>query len=1051
MIRLNIKRILALALVLCVCIGAVPLSAAAVDMVEPEDGKFNLLWVTDPQVYTNKYPEILSAQNDWILANANRLKVKYAIHTGDLVHYDYKPEQWQFVSNEYKKWDDAGFAYGVLAGNHDMTGSDYSNYAKYFGASRYNNTEKNWWYGGDYKNNYGHYDLRSTGGANFVFVYLSYGNHSTEDLAWVNSVFAAHPNRIGVLAVHDYMATGGGRTERGELLFNEVVLKNPNVRMVLCGHNYNSNRAVDEIDDNCDGNADRTVYQIMANYQYATDNGGDGFIRFMECDVANGTITHRTYSPYTNSFGSAYEDGKVFDEFGTRDAFVTPFDFSDPTPKAEGDPAYGTVVHSSELSFAHTEAYDRLTLPVSYQSQAETGETYRGVGVYDRFFSLDAADAFSAPKSVNYVVTEYTGASGHKIKKVIKGSSLGDAEVMVPIPQNGAVVVLPASVPLDTIVVGRNVILTKMQELTTPLSMYSTNIAVPSWGGAYNISGINRAAGNAEWVLYDSLNNTASSHEWELLFAFSPVGGTSYKLTASATTLGEEKSLSVPSGGFVLAINACYAKQTLVQSLASRFTNGLTVTLNGHTPGVTPQYTTKTLLAPSVGDYTRESTIKVTQSGGAHVFYNTDSLYPRADYTYSPSITVDPSSTVLYYDYMVESDLNTHICLYFNSGSVLAHHYFAGGNVDAKSGDLVGDDARRTGKIDLAAMNIPEECFNADGTLTLKKIRIYASGAANKKLYLYNLAFTTDRSPVGDAVIAQNVPLTSASVSSLTPSATGGYVYDNGMLTVTSEEADGYAVALTLGNRVDITSLKNLLVDVVSDVPFDVQLLVTTAADDARYGLVSDFWPNLCASLDNGYIPAGQYVSAQDLYSCFAWNKVVPADGITTVKQVKIVLNGKGTLKLNALQLSNTDTFGRFDDGQYYAATTPTATLESDVYTVTDTYVQGVAAYTTAEQLLGNLRAGAFVTLSENGNAVPADATVKTGMTLTVGDRSWTLVVSGDLNGDGAVNTIDARLILKSTLQSSGLSDVQKIAADFNYSGGINTTDVRDMLCAMMS
>ncbi|MBQ3094252.1 MAG: metallophosphoesterase, partial [Clostridia bacterium] len=607
----------------CVLCLMIPFSAAAVDIEAPADGNFSLLWVTDPQVYTNKYPDILSAQNDWILANANRLKVKYAIHTGDLVHYDSSDSQWQFVSNEYKKWDDAGFAYGVLAGNHDMTGSDYSNYAHYFGASRYNNTEKNWWYGGDYKNNYGHYDLRSTGGADFLFVYLSYGDHSAEDLAWVNSVFAAHPNRIGVLAVHDYMATGGGRSERGELLFNEVVLKNPNVRMVLCGHNYNSNRAVDEIDDNGDGKTDRTVYQIMANYQYATDNGGDGFIRFMECDVKNGTITHRTYSPYTQSFGSAYEDGKVFDEYGTRDAFVTPFDFSTPAAKNPGDPAYGTVVCSSELSFAHTDTYDRLTLPVVYQNQAETGDTYRGVGVYDRFFSLDAADAFDAPKSVNYVVTEYTGSSGHKIKKVIKGSTLGDADVLVPIPQNGAVIVLPATVSLDSIAVGRNVILTKMQELKTPLSMYSTNIAVPSWGGTYNISGINRATGNAEWVLYDALNTAAPTHEQDMLFAFSPAGGSSYKLTASNTALGEEKSLAVPSGGFVMAVNTCYAKPTLVQSITSKFTSGLTVTLSGHTPGVAPQYTTRSLLAPSVGDYTRESTITITQSGGAHVFYNT--------------------------------------------------------------------------------------------------------------------------------------------------------------------------------------------------------------------------------------------------------------------------------------------------------------------------------------------------------------------------------------------------------------------------------------------
>ncbi|MBE6764225.1 MAG: hypothetical protein E7553_07795 [Ruminococcaceae bacterium] len=1051
MIRLYAKRLLSGMLTLCLCIGFLPMTATAADIAAPADGNFTLLWVTDPQVYTNKYPEILSAQNDWILANANRLKVKYAVHTGDLVHYDSNDSQWQFVSSEYKKWDDAGFAYGVLAGNHDMTGSDYSNYAKYFGASRYNNTETNWWYGGDYKNNYGHYDLRSTGGANFVFVYLSYGNHSDEDIAWVNSVFAAYPNRIGVLAVHDYMATGGGRSERGELLFNKVVLKNPNVRMVLCGHNYNSNRAVDEIDDNGDGKADRTVYQIMANYQYATSNGGDGFIRFMECDVANGTITHRTYSPYTGTFGSAYEDGKVFDEFGTRDSFVTPFDFSDPVAKGAGDPAYGTVVYSSELSFAQTASEDRLTLPVVYQNTAETGEIYQGIGVYDRFFSLDAADAFKYPKSLNYIVTEYTGSNGHTVKRILHGSSLSDAAVQVPIPQNGAVIALPSTVSLDAIAVGRCVILTKMRELTAPSSMYATNMAVPSWGGVYNLNGINRETGNGEWVLYDARNTTAQSHEQEMLFAFSPVSGTTYKLTASATALGKTKSLAVPSGGFVLAINACYAKQTLVRSICSVFQDGLQVTLNGHTPGAEPQYVTDNLLAPSVSGYTCDSTIVVKQSGNAQVFYNTDGLYPKTDYTYSPSVTVDPSSMVIYYDYMLEAGLNTSIGLFFGNGSVLVHPYVEGGSVNAKSGDLEGDGVRRAGKIDLASMNIPDACFNADGTLTLKKIRIYASGSADKKLYLYTLALTTDRSPVGDAVIAQNLPLLNKDISVLTPSATGGYVYDNGTLTVTSEDASGYAVALTPDKPVNITSLKNLLVDVTSTVPFDIQLLVTTSADDARYGLVSDFWPNLCTALDNGYIPAGEYCSAQDLHSCFAWNKVLPANGITTVKEIKLVLNGKGTLKVKALQLSNTADFGRFEDGLYQTGSTPSASLESDVYTVTDTVIYRIASGTTVAQLLSGVKTDGTVTVWENGTAVLPTATVKTGMILTVNDLSRILVVSGDLNGDGNANTMDARMVLKYLLQHSGLEEDALIAADYNHSGGINTGDVRDMLRAALT
>ena len=1044
MIPAYVKRILAMVLTCCVCISVIPMTASAVDIDPPADGNFNLLWVTDPQIYTDKYQEILSAQNDWIIANANRLKVKYAVHTGDLVNYNTDDSQWQYISNEYKKWDDAGFAYGVLAGNHDMTGSDHSNYTKYFGASRYNDTETNWWYGGDYKDNYGHYDLRSTGGADFLFVYLSYGDHTAEDLAWVNSVFAAYPNRIGILAVHDYMATAGGRSERGELLFNEVVLKNPNVRMVLCGHNYNSNRAVDEIDDNGDGKADRTVYQIMANYQY-TSNGGNGFIRFMECDVANGTITHRTYSPYTGTFGSDYEDGKIYDEFGTRDSFVTPFDFSAPAAKDPDDPAYGTVVYSSELSFAPTDSDDRLTLSVAYQNQAETGSVYQGVGVYDRFFSLDAADAFSSPKSVNYVVTEYSEANGHTIKQVIKGSSLGNAEVQVPIPQNGAVIVLPASVSLTDLTVGRHVMLQKMRELATPCAQYATNVTVTSWGGTYNLNGINRTAGNGEWILYDSLNGSAQSHEWDLLFAFSPVSGTTYELVAANTALGEEKSLAAPSGGFVLAVNTCYAKPTFVQSMRSLFKNGMQITLNGHTPDTAPQYVTESLLAPSVSRYTCDSTIAVTQSGTAHVFYNTDGQFPKADYTFSPTVTVDPSSMVLEYDYLLESGLNTSINLFFGKGSITIQSYFNGGTVSAKTGDLEGDGVRRAGKIDLSAMNIPAECFNADGTLTLKKIRIYAAGTANKKLYIHTLALTTDRSPVGDGAVAQSQPLLGTDLTVTTPSAAGGYVYNNGTLTITSDSANGYAVKMTLDQRADITSLKNLLLNAASTVPFDVQLLVTTAAGEASYGLVSDFWPDLCTALDGGNIPAGTYRQVLDLHSCFAWNKVVPEDGITTIKHVTFTLSGKGSLTVNALQLSNTDMFGRFEDGAYQTMSTPSTPLTSDVYTVTDTYVSDIASGTTVAQLLADLYTDGVLTVQDDGTAA-SDAIVKSGMTLHDGTAVWTLIVTGDLNGDGVTTSMDARVCLRSVLGSTALSDLQTVAADVDQNDTVDTRDIRYML-----
>jgi len=1053
MIKTTFRRMAAIALSLCLLCGVMPLSmtASAADIAMVNENNFTFLWVTDPQIYTNEYPHILSAQNDWILDNANRLKVKYAFHTGDLVHVYSDTSQWEFVSKEYKKWDDAGFSYGVLAGNHDMSGTDYSLYSQYFGASRYNNAETNWWYGGDYKNNYGHYDLRSTGGADFIFVYLSYGDHTQADYDWVNSVLKAHSDRIAILNFHDYMATKGGRSEAGEKLFENIVLKNPNVRMVLCGHNYNSNRTVDEIDDNGDGIADRTVYQIMANYQYTT-NGGNGFIRFMECDVANGRITHRTYSPYTGTYGSDYDDGSQYDEFGTRDSFVTPFDFSTPAPKQAGDPESGKVVYSSEISFAQTTTQNLLTLPVVYQNQAETGATYKGVGVYDRFFSLDAADAFTNPSALNFVITQYNGSAGYSVKSIVKGSSLGNGAVRVPIPKNGAVITLPANVDLSAITVGRMVTLNKLVDIATPTPLKSSYITVPSWGASYAFEAVNRPTGNGEWVIYDSLANDTDAHQWDMLFAFTPVSGSTYQLTQSSTAIGKAKSLSVPANGFVLAVNTVGSALSFVDSVTATFTSGLQVTLSGHTPGKPVTHTTVSLLAPSASAWTKESTMVVTQSGNTQTFYNTDSLYPKAHYNYPSAIVADPSSMVLTYDYMAQTDTRTCIILFFKGSSgdrdITLQQYFEGASLSTKSGDLKGDDVRRSGKIDLSTLDVPAECYDANGKLTLTAIRIFASGAANTQTQIYTLALTTDTT--SDDTIARNVPLLGGNIAVSDPQKAGGYVYDNGKLTMTADSDDGYEVVVTLGHSFNVNDLSNLVIDVSASAAFDIRPVFTTSGDDASYGLASDFWPNLCGALVNGYIPAGQYAQSLDLRSCFTWNKVLPADGITTVKRVSIALGGKGSVTVNALQAANTDSAARFEDGLYVTDTTPNGSVfESDVYIIGDTFIEGIAAETTVSALLSSINSSSALTVMKDGNAVDAAAFVETGMTVRTADGTIvrTLAVTGDVDGNGLANTLDARECLMAILNNSvALSDAQRKVADYNNSGDISTADVRDML-----
>lgn len=67
---------------------------------------------------------------------------------------------------------------------------------------------------------------------------------------------------------------------------------------------------------------------------------------------------------------------------------------------------------------------------------------------------------------------------------------------------------------------------------------------------------------------------------------------------------------------------------------------------------------------------------------------------------------------------------------------------------------------------------------------------------------------------------------------------------------------------------------------------------------------------------------------------------------------------------------------------------------------------------------------------------------------LTTADLTAPAVLLGDINGDGVVNTIDARWALQAASGIRTLSDAQSAAADVNGDGTVNTVDARWILQA---
>ncbi len=294
---------------------------------------YTFVWMSDTQFYAESYPEIFMKQTEWIADMQKELNIKYVFHTGDLVNQSTKKKQWQNADKAMKVLDDHHIPYGVLAGNHDVdqVNNDYSAFYKYFGEHRFKDKP---YYGGSYLNNRGHYDLISAGGNDFIMVYLGWGI-TDEGIQWVNDVLAAHPDRKAILSFHEYLLATGTRHPMGERLFKKIVVPNKNVLMVLCGHYHGAQTYVDEIDDDGDGEPDRTVTQMLADYQ-AGPEGGQGYMRLLQFDQKNNRILVNTYSPYLDDYN--YYDQ---DEYPGKDEFVIDMDLAPMTKRIATD--YFTV------------------------------------------------------------------------------------------------------------------------------------------------------------------------------------------------------------------------------------------------------------------------------------------------------------------------------------------------------------------------------------------------------------------------------------------------------------------------------------------------------------------------------------------------------------------------------------------------------------------------------------------------------------------------------------------------------------------------------------
>jgi hypothetical protein len=293
------------------------------------EGTVSVVLLPDTQYYAAcRYPH-LKNQSDFIAADRERRHLLAAISLGDITDHN-TDGQWEFVRNSVSSIP-KDFPLLLTTGNHD-TGSNgttdgrESQLSTYFPESwaAANGALREVMTKGKIENAF--YSLNA-GKYRIGVLMLEWGPR-LQTVAWANEMVSKHRDHRFIIATHAYLYEDSTRydyTSRkdeqlwnplaypsaknapaeeanhdGEMLWNALVRKHPNIFLVVSGHVLGQGAArLSSV-----GDAGNVVHQLLANYQML-DEGGLGYLRLLEFYPDNKTLHVKTYSPSLHLFSYA--------------------------------------------------------------------------------------------------------------------------------------------------------------------------------------------------------------------------------------------------------------------------------------------------------------------------------------------------------------------------------------------------------------------------------------------------------------------------------------------------------------------------------------------------------------------------------------------------------------------------------------------------------------------------------------------------------------------------------------------------------------------------
>ena len=313
-----------------------------------EEGSFSMILVPDPQSYTKfaANQPLFDLQTAWIAQNINRLNIKAALFTGDMVEHNGKQislplpnpyngdqtgrQQWEAVSRALSRLDNR-LPYVVAQGNHDIghiTATDRHSLAPEFIRPERNikfekclvSTCPNW--EGVHTMENSAYEFIDEAWGKILVITFEFAPRD-EAIEWAKQLTESeeYKEHKVIILTHSWLDTAGNRIAKegytlspcnwAEAVWQKLVYPSKNICLVLCGHTGAAPKIDGDVaktdfkptssyrvDKAADG---RNIPQMMFNSQQGdgdwNGNGGDCWLRILEFKPDGKTIGVRTFSP----------------------------------------------------------------------------------------------------------------------------------------------------------------------------------------------------------------------------------------------------------------------------------------------------------------------------------------------------------------------------------------------------------------------------------------------------------------------------------------------------------------------------------------------------------------------------------------------------------------------------------------------------------------------------------------------------------------------------------------------------------------------------------